>query len=239
MANWLSLQQWQGWVSQIYSQPDQLREIENLVPSTWIKIASEPLSASISQIWEEAQTTLPRFVEYLLQSTQDLAVGHGPLGPVLLYHLKDWEEHEIGQYEQGVVIAGVPVDPGRIQDFVDTVGKLPESLVSLWRVHGFIPTKRGAILTSPSPHLEDFCGTPSHLGLRHAPNDLQDQYDCLAIGDVWKELPICLTRRPRSFLWDDFIVLADRLGQEVAPAGRVLLDDLLTDWAFSEWHPSP
>jgi hypothetical protein len=75
------------------------------------------------------------------------------------------------------------------------------------------------------------------LGFRKVYDDLKEQYECLAIANVWKELPFCLTRKPDTSCWKDFIVLADRDREKVSPAGKTRIDDLLTDWTFSDWNP--
>jgi hypothetical protein len=51
------------------------------------------------------------------QSTSAIAVADGPLGPTLVYCIKDWEEAQIGQYEPGFMLAGLPTAAERIHGF--------------------------------------------------------------------------------------------------------------------------
>jgi hypothetical protein len=166
-----------------------------------------------------------------------MVVADGRIGPTLVYHIKDWEETEIGQYEDGFMLAGLPTQAERIDTFEQSIGKIPASLQSLWQVHGFVLLEDGALLSSLERTLQEFCGCPRVLGFRKVYDDLKEQYECLAIANVWKELPFCLTRKPDTSCWKDFIVLADRDGEKVSPAGKTRVDDLLTDWTFSDWNP--
>ncbi len=230
------LNEWGGWLQNVYDAP-QLQQMQAQVPSSWLQVYNMPCAAVIDELWSEARSVLPRFIEYLNQSTLSLFVANGLIGPTLVYYLKDWEETQIGEYEGGFMLAGLPTPVEHIYAFEQSVGKLPASLEKLWYVHGFVLIKSGGILSSLNDGLENFCGFPTTLGLRAAPCNPQEQYECLAIADVWKELPICLTRKPVASAWDNFIVLADRDGKEVAPAVCTQIDDLLTDWTFSKWMP--
>ncbi|WP_414551376.1 hypothetical protein [Anabaena sp. CCY 0017] len=230
------LNEWGGLIHTVYDTA-QLQHIHTQIPSSWLRVVDTPCTTLINEIWSEAKSVLPRFMEYLNQSTWAIAIADGLLGPTLIYYIKDWEETQIGQYEPGFMLAGLPTPVERIRAFEQSMGRIPASLQKLWQVHGFVLIKSGAILSSLDHSLEEFCGSPTVLGLRKAPSDPQEQYECLAIADVRSELPVCLTRTPGFSVWEDFIVLADRDGEEVAPAVRTRIDDLLTDWTFSEWTP--
>jgi hypothetical protein len=225
-----------GWINTVYDVA-QIPQLQDAIPSSWLPIADTSCTNAIRELWSEAREALPRFVEYLSQSTLTMVVADGRLGPTLVYHIQDWEETGIAQYEDGFMLAGLPTPIEHIDAFEQSTGKIPASLKSLWQVHGFVLLKNGALLSSLDGTLEEFCDSPRVLGLRKVPYDLKEQYECLAIANVWKELPFCLTRKPDTCCWEDFIVLADRDGEEVAPAGKTCIDDLLTDWTFSEWNP--
>jgi hypothetical protein len=230
------LTEWGGWINTVYDVA-QLPQIQDAIPSSWLRIADTSCTNVIAELWGEAREALPRFVEYLSQSTLTMVLADGRLGPTLVYHIQDWEETEIGQYEDGFMLAGLPTPIEQIDAFEQSTGKIPASLKSLWQVHGFVLLKDGALLSSLDRTLEEFCDSPRVLGLRKVSYDPKEQYECLAIANVWKELPFCLTRKPDTCCWEDFIVLADQYGEKVSPAGRTCIDDLLTDWTFSDWNP--
>lgn len=230
------LDQWGGWIDTVYDVA-QLPQLSERIPPSWLRIADTPCTNVIAELWSEARDVLPRFVQYLSQSTLAVVVADGRIGPTLVYHIQDWEETEIAQYEDGFMFAGLPTPIEPIDAFEQSVGKIPVSLRSLWQVHGFMLLKDGALLSSLMRTSEEFCGSPKVLGLRKVSYDPEEQYECLAIANVWKELPFCLTRKPDTCCWEDFIVLADRDGEKVSPAGKIRIDDLLTDWTFSEWNP--
>ena len=227
-----------GWINFVYT-AQQLEQKPAGVPSHWLQILDVSPSEAIFKLWDSASENLPRFVDYLKQSTQSLTVGEGSINSVLIYHIKDWEEtEEIGQYEDGFMLAGLPTPAERIHTFEKTYGEIPPALKSLWQVHGFVLLKSGAVLASINDADEKFCGSPVLLGQRSHPDNPEEKYECLAIADVWKELPVCLTRRLGMAKWEDFLVLADKRGDEVFPTVRTKIDDLLTDWTFSEWESS-
>jgi hypothetical protein len=230
------LNEWGGLIDTVYNVA-QFPQSHARIPSSWLRLADTSCTNVIAELWSEARDSLPRFVEYLNQSTLAIFLADGPIGPFLVYHIKDWEETKIAQYEDDFMLAGLPTPIERINTFEESIGSIPASLKNLWQVHEFVLTKSGAILSSLDKALADFCGFPKVLGLRKAPSNPQEQYECLAIADVWKELPMCLTRKPGTSYWEDFIVLADRDGAEVTPTVRTRIDDLLTDWTFSDWNP--
>lgn len=233
------LNEWGGWINFVYT-AEQLQQKSIRVPSHWLQILSVPPSEGITELWNNAHENLPRFVEYLKESTLSLTIAEGSIGFVLIYHIKNWEETEIGEYEDGFMLAGLPTPADKICAFEKIYGKIPSALKSLWQVHGFVLLKSGAILASINNNdaAEQFCGSPVLLGIRNHPDNPQDKYECLAIADAWKQLPVCLTRRTGMAKWEDFLVLADKHGDEVSPTARTNIDDLLTDWTFSEWESS-
>ena len=225
-----------GWIDSVYT-VQQLQQKPDSVPSRWLEILDVSLDQAISKLWNSAGKNLPRFVEYLKVSTLSLIVGKGPTGFILIYHIKDWEEtEEIGKYEDGFMITGLPTSADRIDMFEKTYGEIPASLKNLWQVHGFVILKNGSVLASLNNSEKKLCDSPVLLGQRSHPDNSEEKYECLAIADVWKELPICLTRKPGMPKWKDFLVLGDLRGDEVSPTVRTNIDDLLTDWTFSEWE---
>ena len=228
------LNEWGGLIDTVYN-VTQFPQIHAQIPSSWLRLADTSCTNVIAELWSKARGALPRFVDYLSQSTLAMIVADGSIGLTLIYHIKDWEETDIAQYKDGFMLAGLPTPIEHIDAFEQSIGKIPSSLRRLWQVHGFLLLKDGAFLSSLDPTLEEFCGSPKVLGLRKVSYDPKEQYDCLAIANAWKELPFCLTKKPDTFCWEDFIVLADRNGEKVSPAGRTRIDDLLTDWTFSEW----
>ena len=229
------LDEWGGWITTVYDVAE-LPQLQDSIPSSWLRIADTSCADVIAQLWSEAREALPRFVEYLSQSTLTMVVADGRLGPTLVYHIQDWNKtapyYDFAQYhEDGFMLAGLPTPIGRIDAFEQSTGKIPASLQRLWQVHGFVLLKNGGLLSSldRTLELEEFCSSPKVLGLRKVSYAPHEQYECLAIANVWKEFPFCLIRKPDTCCWEDFVVQAQRYGEELDPPGEIRIDDLLTD----------
>ena len=233
------LYEYGGWVDSVYT-IQQLQQNPLHIPSSWLKIIDISPSMAINQLWDNKKKNLPRFVQYLKESVLSLTIAEGPTGSILIYHIKDWEETEekIGQYEDGFMLAGLPTSTEKIHIFEKTWGEIPAALKSLWEIHGFVILKSGSVLASINDSEKELCSSPIFLGTRSHPTDPQEKYECLAIADAWKDLPVCLTRKPGMSKWNDLLVLGDRDEGKVFPTVRTNIDDLLTDWTFSKWEPS-
>ncbi|MBD2769155.1 hypothetical protein IC235_14785 [Hymenobacter sp. BT664] len=240
------LTEWGGFIDTLYDaeQLPKLQE-EEAIPSSWLRITGSSCTAVVAELWGEAREALPRFVEYLSQSTLNMIVTNGRLGPMLVYYIQDWNKGDFDDYppdiaqyfEDGFMLAGLPTPIEQIEAFEQSTGKIPASLKRLWQVHGFMLLKNGAFLSSLDRTLKEFCDSPRVLGLRKVSYDPKEQYECLAIANVWKELPFCFIRKPGTCCWEDVVVEAYRDRDKVDPPGNTHLDDLLTDWTFSEWSP--
>ena len=68
------LNEWGGWITTVYD-VTQLSQLQDSIPSEWLRIADTSCADVIAQLWSEAREVLPRFVEYLSQSTLTMMVG--------------------------------------------------------------------------------------------------------------------------------------------------------------------
>ena len=81
-----------GWINFVYT-AQQLEQKPAGVPSHWLQIPDVSLSEAIFKLWDSASENLPRFVDYLKQSTLSLTVGEGSINSVLIYHLYENSEY--------------------------------------------------------------------------------------------------------------------------------------------------
>lgn len=206
------------------------------VPPSWLEIVAHPEAASVRALWEPAAAQLPRFVEYLTRSISGAAVFEAHGFPVLAIATPDWNEEDC-EVGPGFCWIGTPTASERIERLVAEVGPIPASLDALWRVANFIETKEHSTLCSLDPATRAKTEAPVVLPPLPGVDEADGAFECLQIAVVNHQMVTCMTRPPGELAWRDYLVRRFRRTDQVSGMVRRQLDDLLTDWTFSEWTP--
>lgn len=242
-ADWSAfLQEWQGWISRLFDAQQADQELGEQIPCSWLHLVEFPNATTIQQLWSGAKNSLPRFLDYLSWAILDARIAESEMGYLLVYQLKDWHELEdwyksgVEEYEDGFMMAGMPVEPAVIANFELEVGPIPNSLRYLWLTHGFVQLRNGTFIASLDPCQQKLAHPPVFYPARR--DSWQDGrvLDCLGIADVIGEIVPSLSRQPGNLPWQDYIVDVDRWGETMSQSLRFHLDDMLTDWFLRDWE---
>lgn len=206
------------------------------VPPSWLELVAHPGEAAIRAIWEPAAAQLPRFVDYLACTISGAAIFEVDGSPVLAMALPDWSEEDC-EIKPGFCRMGTPTADAQIERFIAQVGSIPASLEQLWRTANFIDTKEHSILCSLDPTTRALTEAPVVLPPLADVVEPEGANECLQIAVVSNQMVTCMTRLPGQSRWNDLLVRRFRHTDQVARSIRKRLDDLLTDWSFSEWSP--
>jgi hypothetical protein len=206
------------------------------VPSTWLELVAHPDAASIRAAWEPAGAPLPRFVEYLARAIAGAAIFEAHGVPVLAMALPDWNEEDC-ELGPGFCWMGTPTASEHIERLIDEVGPIPLPLEQLWRVANFIDTKEHSTLCSLDPTTRGKTEAPVVLPPLAGVDEPEGAYECLQIAVVNHQMVTCMTRLPGERAWSDRLMRRFRRTDQISGLVRKRLDDLLTDWTFSEWSP--
>jgi len=189
-------------------------------PPEWCALLGPGCIDRVRTAWAAAAHALPLFNDYLGRQLDDVAIGTGPAGYVLLYRFRDWVD-DGDAFLPGVMVAGLPMTAPQQEKIERMFGRLPEGLRAVWSRHSFVQLKNGSMLVRPED--AKLLQTPSH--------------DYLAFVDSWSDLPTCLQRQHGASAWtDDVVVFAP--GSSVARSGvSPTVDALLVDWPTLRWPP--
>ena len=204
------------------------------VPATWLELVAHPVAAAVRALWEPAAAQLPRFVDYLSRSVQGAGIFEAHGFPVLVMSLPDWSEENC-ELEPGFFWMGTPAASEQIERLIAELGPVPASLEQLWRVANFINTKEHSILCSVDPTTRAMTEAPVVLPPLPDAKEPEGAYECLQIAVVNNQMVTCMTRPPGQLHWNDALARRFRRTQKISQAIRTRLDDMLADWAFSEW----
>jgi hypothetical protein len=204
------------------------------VPSTWLDLVAHPRAPEVRALWEPAVAQLPRFVEYLAHSVTGAAIFEAHGFPVLAMALPDWNEEDC-ELKPGFCWMGTPTASEQIERLITEVGPIPASLEQLWRVANFIDTKEHSILCSLDARTRAVTEAPVVLPPLANVEEPEGAYECLQIAVVNDQMVTCMTRLPGQPAWNDLLVRRFHRTGQVARPIRKRLDDVLTDWSFSDW----
>jgi hypothetical protein len=208
---------WRRTLSSVVTSPADAKRMG--APTEWCALLGSGGIERVRAAWATSHE-LPLFLDYLSKQLDDIAIGVGPSGHVLLYRFRDWID-DGDAFAPGVMVAGLPMTAPRMEQLERTFGALPDGLRAVWSRHCFVQLKNGSMLVQP----EDVkvLQTPGR--------------EYLAFVDSWSDLPTCLQRSPGDAAWpDDLVVFAS--SRSVARAGvSPTIDALLVDWATLRWPP--
>lgn len=223
--------EWSGWIDRVLLPGEALDAFTAPVPAPWgAAMALSPTDA-VKALWSGAETSLPRFVDYLTRCTTSIALGDGPIGGVLMYFVQDWYEMGDRGFDEGEFVGGPPARPESLASFEAEHGSLPASVREFWQRHSFARTKTDLIIASLDPSPESFSCSPR----------IYEFGGCayLTIADADRYSPICLVGESARGPWRDEIVRAYPSLREASPHTLRTLDELLVDWNFRRWDASP
>ena len=212
------------------------RSLGPCIPETWLNLVEHPTADSVTALWADAESALPRFVDYLRCSVNGAAILNAYGFPILILALPNWKEEDFNLMP-GFCWMGLPTAPEAIDRFVDQVGPIPAALDKLWRVTNFITMKEHSLVCSLDESTRQITEAPVALPPLVDPNAPSELYECLQIAVINDQMVTCMTRPPGQHHWNDFIVRRFRRANSITSAVRVRLDDKLADWTFVDWEP--
>jgi hypothetical protein len=242
-AEWLSfLRDWQGWIYRLLDAQQAYEEVGGQIPQVWLDLVKCPNANTIQNLWVKTENSLPRFTDYLSWAILDARIAESEAGYLLVYKLKDWEEiiglydSEEVAYENGFMMAGMPIKPSVLADFELEIGSMPDSLRDLWLTHGFVQLRYYNFLVSLNPKQQKLALSPTLFSSRRDSWQKDRVLDCLGIADLTGGSVPSLTRQPGTQAWLDYIVSVDRFGETMSESSQVHLDDMLSDWLLRRWE---
>jgi hypothetical protein len=188
-------------------------------PATWCEYLGEGGITRLQEAWASDRAALPLFNAYLQRDLDDIAVGMGASGHVLLYRFRDWVDDGDG-FLPGVMVAGVPASASAVARVETLCGGLSPGLRAVWSRHGYVELKNGTILSRPETAM-----------LHHTSTQ-----DYLAIVNSGSSMPTCV-RRAQSEPWTDDVFLFEPGNGKARVAPSLTVDALLVDWATVRWPP--
>jgi hypothetical protein len=208
---------WQRQIQAVVQTPSEAANAG--APAAWCALLESECVRRTQAMWAGARDALPFFHDYLHRQLDDVAVGVGPVGTVLLYRFRDWVDDGDG-FLPGVMVAGPAMSKDHATKITQTAGRLPDGLHAVWSHHAYIQLKNGSVL-----------GPPSAAKLIHAAS-----HDYLAIVNSSSSYPTCI-RRPHHGEWTDDVVMVVPTTGEANYGGSLTVDGLLVDWSTLRWPP--
>ena len=204
-----------------------LRDYEpglNLIPSYWLSksLTNQPF---LDNAWSSSSKQLPQFFDFMKRATDEIFIATTNDRTEIIYYLQ-YESELDSQSQDSFIIAGLPIDSAQIDEFEKNHGRIPESLLSLWKTHNFLLLGDGSKLSTLSKLAQVEFGSPKVLNRKVLKSNSSDEFECLSIIDSDQETSWCLTKKTGASTWKDEIRLVGN-GNEFLSYGSYSLDSLL------------
>jgi hypothetical protein len=221
----LTFDNWQAWLTTVAASPDEAAPFRGRVPDEWL-LAVGDRAAGVARLWDPAHGALPTWRRYLATSLEQVAIGDGKLGPVLIYFLRDWNRTVEDTGEPGAMVAGLPAAAEALGELEREHGALPASLRAFWSRHHFTRLKNDQLLASPTPP----------VGLTERPRVFASPaHEYLAIANPSREPATCLVRARGERAWRDELVQLYPSDLTAQPALSDTFDRVLVNWDTAVW----
>lgn len=207
------------------------------VPEQWKIAAREGTREAIVSLFKPLAASVPMFVDYVSKRADGIQLGLCGGRGALYIEFPDWR-YAGGDFEPGIMVAGVPRSHDELRMFEEQVGRVPPSLADVWRTFSYVSLKNGGCLCDLGATDESFFpGKATYLGQLKDFTSPDQLVDSLRIVRGNGQVSFVLTRQPDASQWDDRAMTLFEVERLVRNIGYPrTIESLLADWDSESWE---